>query len=155
MRRAEELAAQAARRHSSLCCVLLVPEIEAAPEAAPEADGLPLWLLHRVAVALRSAARRSDAIGRLSTNAFAVVATDTDASQSRRLAERLAAAIVVDPHTPSIPPVPRVRIRAGCHAVSDLGAGPQDVATLMSQAESALRRARADSQNGWIQAYSV
>lgn len=155
MRRAEELAAQAARRHSSLCCVLLVPEIEAAPEAAPEADGLPLWLLHRVAVALRSAARRSDAIGRLSTNAFAIVATDTDASQSRRLAERLAAAIVVDPHTPSIPPVPRVRIRAGCHAVSDLGAGPQDVATLMSQAESALRRARADSQNGWIQAYSV
>lgn len=154
-RRAEELAAQASRRHSSLCCVLLVPEIEPASGAGPAADVPPYWLLHRTAVALRSAVRRSDAIGRLSNNAFAVVATDTDTSQARRLAERLAAAIVADPPAPSILPLPRLRVRAGCHAVSDLGGGASDVATLMLHADAALQRAQADSTTGWLQAYTA
>ncbi len=158
-RRAEELAAHAARRHSAMCCLLLVPEIESARggggagggDVATASDKFPLWLLRRIASALRSAARRSDAIGRVSPNSFAVIATDTDAEQARHLAERLAAAIIAEPPGSSVPRLPRLQVRAGCHAVADLHAAPVDVATLMLEADAALRRARADSRADWLQ----
>jgi PleD family two-component response regulator len=152
-RRAEELAAQAARKHSSLCCILLMPEIEPAP-GAEDAPPPPLWLLRRVATALRTATRHSDAIGRLHSNSFAVVATDTNGSQARQLAERLAAAILAEPTEPSVPPVPRLRLRAGCHAVTDIQPH-EGVKNLMEHADTALRRARADSERDWLQGCSA
>src|SRR5947209_2090589 len=100
--RAREWAAQATRRHSALCCVLLAPDTE--PDAGAGGDGrpseAPLWLVRGLATALRAAARQSDAIGRLDANAFAVVAVDTDAAQARRLAERLATAILAEADSP-------------------------------------------------------
>src|SRR5207247_11309831 len=74
-RRAEELAAHAARSHSALSCVLLAADTESGTP--------PLALMRRIAAALRSTARQSDAIGRIGENAFAVVAVDTDAAQAR------------------------------------------------------------------------
>jgi diguanylate cyclase (GGDEF)-like protein len=160
LRRAEELAASATRRHVSVCCVLLAPEIEDAVAAVPsngdtrDHPSPPLWVLRSIATALRTATRHSDAIGRLSTNSFGVVAVDTNAAQARQLAERLGAAIVARPSSANVPPLPRLRVRAGYHGVAG---GPEksvDIATLMSQADSALQRARADSGEGWIQGYA-
>ena len=140
MRRTEELAAQAARRHSALCCVFLLPEIErGAPEGSASPDP-PLWLLRRIATALRSGARHSDAIGRVDARAFAVIAADTDAVQAQQLAERLAAAIVAAPAAPSVPRVPRLRARAGWHTVSDFNPKALDVTALLREARVALER---------------
>ncbi len=144
-RRAEELAAQASRRHSALCCVLLRPEIERDADGgwgSKSPDPQP-WLLRRMATALRAAARHSDAIGRPDMSSFAVVAIDTDASQAQPLAERLAAAIVAAPTTLSVPRVPRLRVRAGWHCISEVHATPPtplDVAALIHQASVALER---------------
>ncbi|HWC73711.1 MAG TPA: diguanylate cyclase [Gemmatimonadales bacterium] len=153
MRRADELAAHAARRHSALGCVYLMPELEPTP-GGPETGEVPVWLLRRVGTALRSIARHSDAIGRVSANSFAVIATDTDALQARQLARRLAAAIVAESATPSVPRMPRLRVRAGCHGVSRIDP-PLDVKTLLLYASIALQRARADSAEEWLQGYSA
>jgi diguanylate cyclase (GGDEF)-like protein len=142
-RRAQELAAHATRRRGALGCVLLTPDLE------PVAD----HLVRRIATALRSTARHSDAIGRLGPAAFAVVAVDTDATQARRLAERLAAAILAEPdgHVVSLP---RFRLRAGCHGVADLHAAAIDSAELMLRATAALQRARADAPDAWLQEFN-
>lgn len=164
IRRAEELAASASRRHVALCCVLLAPEIESSGGAAVanlgnsngdsrDRPSPPLWVLRSIATALQSSTRHSDAIGRLGTNSFAVVAVDTDAAQARLLAERLGAAIVAKPSTPSVPPLPRLRVRAGYHGLSAEDTRSVDVAALMQQADAALQRARSDSSQGWLQGY--
>lgn len=147
VRRAEELAASASRRHVALCCVLLAPEVEGA-HASP-----PMWVLRSIATALRSATRHSDAIGRLATNSFAVVAVDTNALQARQLAERLGAAIVAKPSSPNVPPLPRLVVRAGYHGVTADDKRSVDVTSLMQQADAALQRARTDSNQGWLQGF--
>jgi two-component system, OmpR family, alkaline phosphatase synthesis response regulator PhoP len=157
-RRAEELAASASRRHVALCCVLLALEVESSAPPPKNGDSRdrpspPLWVLRTIAAALRSATRDSDAIGRLSPNSFAVVAVDTDAAQARLLAERLGAAIVAWPSTPSVPSLPRLRVRAGYHGVTPEDMGSVDVAALMQQADLALQRARSDSDHDWLQGY--
>jgi PleD family two-component response regulator len=163
-RRADELAASASRRHAALCCVLLAPEIVSSGEVAvargQDSDGdsrdspsPPLWVLRSVATALRSSTRHSDAIGRLGTNSFAVIGIDTDATQARLLAERLGAAIVAKPSTLSVPPLPRLRVRAGYHGVTTKDTKSLDVSALMRQADVALRMARSDSSHGWLQGY--
>jgi GGDEF domain-containing protein len=101
---------------------------------------------------LRATARHSDAIGRLGPNSFVIVAPETDAVQARDLARRLAAAVIAEAAVPSVPRMPALRVRAGCHGVA-LFEAPLDVKTLMLHASMALQRARADSPDGWLQAY--
>ena len=139
-RRAEELAAHAARCHAALGCVLLAPDTES--------GALPLALVRRIAAALRSTARHSDAIGRVGENAFAVVAVDTDAAQARHLAERLAAAILADGRA-----APHFRVRAGYHGVPDFHVASIDSAELMLRATAALQMARTDQPDAWLQQY--
>jgi len=146
-RRAEELAAHAARSHSALSCVLLAADTESGTP--------PLALMRRIAAALRSTARQSDAIGRVGENAFAVVAVDTDAAQARCLARRLAAAILAEPATVGAPiptPMP-FRVRAGFDGVPDFHTAAIDPEELMLRATAALYRARSDSPEGWLQGY--
>lgn len=170
LRRAEELAASATRRHVPVCCVLLAPEIESTSTGSATPSGVtngrdsngdahdspspPLWVLRSIATALRSATRHSDAIGRLGTNSFAVVAIDTDAAQARQLGERLGAAIVARPSSANVPPLPRLRVRAGYHGVAGAPEKAVDIAALLRQADTALQRARVDPGHGWIQGFA-
>lgn len=150
--RAQELGAQATRRHLALGCVLIAPDTEpaAGPEGGPDA---PLALLRRIAAALRGATRHSDAIGRLAPSAFAVVAVDTDAAQARRLAERLAAAILDAPRRGAAA-TPPFRLRAGCHGVTDFHLAAIDSAELVLRASAALQKARTDQPDAWLQQYN-
>lgn len=155
MRRVEELAAHAARRHAPLGCIYLIVEIKpsgAGEEPAPQADP-PLWIERRIAAVLRATARQSDAIGRLGPNSFAVVANDTDAGQARQLATRLAAAITAAAAAPIVPRLPQLSVRAGYHGVPHVDP-PFDVKAFMLHASVALRRARADSGD-WLQESSA
>jgi len=168
-RRAEELASEASRRHSAMGCVLIAPDTDAGEPS--------LALLRRIAAALRAVTRHSDVVGRLRTNAFAVIAVDTDDSQSRRLAERLATAILAAPaptagptalgDEPAFPalvghdgegsgrgsPTPRLRVRAGYHGVKDFQAASIDSSELMLRATAALHNARTDQPDAWLQQY--
>jgi PleD family two-component response regulator len=152
LRRADEVAAHAGRRHAALGCVYIMPEIEPSP-GGPQGE-LPVWLLRRVATALRSTARHSDAIGRVSSNSFAVIASDTDALQARQLARRLGDAILAESAAPSVPRTPRLRVRAGCHGLPRVEL-PVDVKTLLFHTSVALQRAKADSESEWLQGYSA
>ncbi len=87
----------------------------------------------------------------MNPNAFAIVAVDTDAAQARRLAERLAAAILAQPEGP--PPNGRFRVRAGYHGVSDFHSAAIDSAELMLRATAALQQARTDLPDAWLQQY--
>ena len=144
-RRAQELGADAARRRTGLACILLAPDTESGEP--------PLALVRRIAATLRSATRHSDAIGRLEPAAFAVVALDTDAGQVRRLAERLATAILSKPDGRSDAQPPAFRLRAGFHGVANFRTASIDAAELMLRATAALQRARSDLPDAWLQGY--
>ncbi len=150
-RRAWELASHASRRRAALACVLLAPdpnpdEINAIPDDSHDE------VLRRIAGTLRSTARVSDAIGRLGPSAFAVVAVDTDSVQARRLAERLAQAILAEPDLPA-EQAPRFRLHGGWHGVPDFHAASIDTVELMLRATAALQRARSDPMGTWLRGF--
>ena len=151
-RRAEELGAHAARLHTGLGCVLLAADTEP-PDGDVTPTDAPLALLRRIAAALRTATRHSDVIGRLNPSAFAVVAVDTDATQARRLAERLVSAILGEP-LPTVASLPRFRLRVGYHGVSDFHVAAIDSSELMLRASAALQKARTDQPDAWLQPYN-
>jgi len=141
-RRAHELGSHAARRHAALGCVLLAPDpgVDGPDQPADDAT-----VLQRIAATLKVTARPSDAVGRLGPNAFAVVAADADAVQARRLAERLADAILAAP--------PTFTLRAGCHGVPDFHAAAIDTVELMLRATAALQKAQSDPAGRWLRGY--
>jgi diguanylate cyclase (GGDEF)-like protein len=154
MRRAEEVAAMAARQHTSIACVHIIVEPEPTAGAELMTGDPPLWLERRIAAVLRATARHSDAIGRLGPNSFAIVATHTDADQARQLAERLRSAIhAAAAATGSVPRMPHLRVRAGYHGLSEVDP-PLDVKSLLLHASVALERARAQSEQ-WLQGYGA
>jgi len=144
-RRAQELGADAARRRTGLACILITPDTESGEP--------PLALVRRIASTLRLATRHSDAIGRLEPAAFAVVALDTEAGQVRRLAERLAAAVLAKPDGRTETQPPTFRLRAGFHGVANFRTASIDAAELMLRATAALQRARSDLPDAWLQGF--
>lgn len=148
-RRAREWASYASRNHAPLACVVFGPEpiLEEGGGAPPRSDPAAL---HRIAQALKAAARRCDAIGRVGPSAFAVVAPGTDSAQARRLAERLGAAILSSPD----PSAPRsFRLHAGWHGVHDFHAAAIDARDLIRRATAALRKARTEPAAGWLRGF--
>jgi PleD family two-component response regulator len=85
-RRAQEVAAAAARYHALFGCAAFVPD-----------DGIPgtdlLELGDRVGRAFHNESRTSDAPARVGPAEFVVLAPETDAAGTARLAERLARAV--------------------------------------------------------------
>jgi len=151
-RRARELGSQAFREHGALACVAVALDLEQgeAAVAAEETDGAAVA---RCVNALKSSARLSDVVGRLSATEFAVLAPDTDAAGARRLAERLAQSI----HTRTTPPdaaraAPGVRVRCGYEAVANMGYAPIEPVELLVRASAALRTGKEES-GGWIRRF--
>jgi len=147
-RRAQELAALASRRHLPLACVLL------APDSNLEAASVEVFsaVLRRIAQALKSAGRSCDAIGRLGPTGFAIVGVGTDAVQARRLAERLAGAILAVPQAPT-DAAPPIQLHAGCDGVSDFHAAAIDAVELLLRATAALQKARSEPDGAWIRGF--
>jgi len=151
-RRARELGSQAFREHGPLACVVLALDPEPA-EAATKLESPPNVMV-RCVHALKSSARVSDVVGRLSQTEFAVLAPDTDAAGARRLAERLAASIQSGAAAPAErsdrlgPP----RVRCGYEAVSNVGYAPIEPVDLLVRASAALRTGKAEA-GGWVRRF--
>src|SRR5439155_718910 len=110
----------------------------------PGGDGLNLTRV------LREAARTSDALGRIGPREFAVIAPETGADAARRLAERLAGALVGQPRRPTVVPT---EFLAGYAAVADAATPKFDPATLLAHASAALATATRDPAGGRIRQY--
>ncbi|PYO60154.1 MAG: hypothetical protein DMD70_09320 [Gemmatimonadetes bacterium] len=151
-RRARELGSQAFREHGPLACVVLALDIEPAePAPAQQQGGTSLG---RYVQAIKSAARLSDVIGRLSATEFAVLAPGTDAGGARRLAERLASSVSATTVAPAAgaPSAAAVRVRCGYEAVANVGYAPIEPVDLLVRAAAAVRTGKADS-GGWLRRF--
>src|SRR5881397_3737768 len=151
-RRARELGSQAFREHGPLACVVLALDIEPAePASASQQGGTSLG---RYVQAIKSAARLSDVIGRLSATEFAVLAPGTDAGGARRLAERLASSVSATTvaSAAGAPSAAAVRVRCGYEAVANVGYAPIEPVDLLVRAAAAVRTGRADS-GGWLRCF--
>src|SRR5213596_929468 len=151
--RARELGSQAFREYGPLACVVLALDIEPAePASAQQQGGTSLG---RYVQAIKSAARLSDVIGRLSATEFAVLAPGTDAGGARRLAERLASSVsatTVAPAAGGAPSSAAVRVRCGYEAVANVGYAPIEPVDLLVRAAAAVRTGKADS-GGWLRRF--
>jgi len=151
-RRARELGSQAFREHGPLACIVLALDTEPAEPGVPEPPGGTS--LGRYVQAIKSAARLSDVIGRLSATEFAVLAPGTDAAGARRLAERLASSVsgTTVAAAGGAPAAAPVRVRCGYEAVANVGYAPIEPVDLLVRAAAAIRTGRADS-GGWLRRF--
>ena len=147
---ARELGAQAARRHAALACVVFAPDFGPRDRDAISEDELAT-AVQRLAGAFQAAGRLSDAIGRLGPTEFAVVAIDTDAVGSVKLAERLAQVVASAPVQET---ALSFELRAGYYSVRDFHASPVDAQVTILRATVALRLACAEPHQGWLRQFA-
>ena len=151
-RRARELGSQAFRDHDALACVALALDVRPVEQTAGEP---PTNVVVRCVHALKSAARPSDVIGRLSPTEFAILAPGTDAAGARRLAERLAGSIqtsVAASAEPGTGVEPPLRVRCGYEAVANVRYAPIEPVGLLARASAALRTGRVEA-GGWLRRF--
>lgn len=154
LRRAREIASEAARHKRPLACIAVAPELDTDPESLEAAAGLAAAM----ADIFRATNRTSDAIGRLGPHEFVLLAPDTDEAGARRLAERLLEGFdLVQANSSGIasgaPALPPIRVRIGGYATSDFTGGLEP-AELLTRATLALRQSQARSGRDSIHFYN-
>src|SRR5213592_3953420 len=135
---ARDLTRRAFNHRAPLACVVLAPEVV---DGAAD-DAAVAHVLTRVAKALKTSGRQSDAFGRIGPNEFAIIAPGSDAQGAMTLAARLLLAVEGGTGEPG-DPAPRVRLHAGYDAVPNARYAPLGPEDLLARAVRALRRARA------------
>lgn len=137
LRRGEELAADATRRGQALTCVVLQPVVAELQAAVAAAESLG----KEIALLLRASGRSADAIGRVGTLEFAVIAAGTDRNAASRLVHRLneAARGALAGHANGSEPI----FRAAVCTVEDPAAEAIDAWSMLERAEAALRSEQA------------
>jgi PleD family two-component response regulator len=144
--RAREIGSDASRRHEPLACVVLGAE----PDDAPDGEGLnggpDIDVL--IGQLLRRASRVSDAVGRIATREYAVLAPGTGAVGAARLARRLGTALEDAPVAAG-----RVRVKAGYYAVPDFARSPVDVLELLLRATTALHDLQREGDSERIRSF--
>jgi len=144
-RRAREIGAEALRHRTPLACVVFGVDPGREPWAIPPP------VAEHIARVLQTAARVSDAIGRLGHAVFAVVAPSTNGSAAVRLAERMIGALGATPEA-ALGTGPF--LRAGYDAVENLHGTPVDAVDLLVRATTALEHARAEGNGERIRRYT-
>lgn len=148
LKRARELASEAARHRRALACLVVSPE---SSTDAILSDQDPLEAaVQEMAGVFRAGSRVSDAVGRLGPNEFVLLAPDTDQEGARRLAQRLNEA--VDALNRVRGDAAQLKIRIGCYAVDDFHEASIEPVELLTRATLALRQA--PSGNGGISFYN-
>lgn len=142
--RALELRSLSQRQRRALACVVLatLPPSEENRKAVVAAA-------LRLASALRTAGRASDAIGRLGLTEFAIFAPSTTAAGAARLAERLAVTVRSSQEDDDV----AFGLRAGYDAVENVWQTPGKAEDLLPHATIALRRAMVTGDADWIQPF--
>jgi two-component system cell cycle response regulator len=147
-RRARELGSDAARRHEPLACIVLGTDDAALGTGLPD-DGrarLSEW----VGEVLRRTSRASDAVGRLGSLEYGVVAPGAGTDGAVRLADRIGVALEADGAPDLGAPI---RLQAGYCAVPDFAQSPVDALELLLRATTALHDLQKDGPGERIRAF--
>lgn len=139
LRRVDEVAADAARNHRSVSCVVVGIRPD---ERSPAGTADPGELARMVTRVLSGTTRLSDTLGRLGLADFVVVSSGSDPTGVRRLAQRVAEAIRSEEglHGTSV--------RIGVHHVEDASAEPLVPVDFLSRATMDLRQAQVSAPAG-------
>jgi diguanylate cyclase (GGDEF)-like protein len=135
-RRAREIGSEAFRRRHALTCVVFAPDTAVMDAAATEE--LATRLAAAVGEAFRKAGRSSDAIGRLGTLEFAVIAPATGPDAALKLMARLRDIVQTRPLAMN-GRAASVELRAGYCAVPDFREARVDATEMLLRATTALR----------------
>ena len=150
-RRAREIGADATRRREALACVVFAPESEL--DGDDDSDGEELARMSdQVGAVFRDAGRVSDAIGRLGTAEFAVIAPATGTDGALRLVDRLGSAVEAT-RIPVRGGERSVRVKAGYCAVPDFAGASMDATELLLRATTALRDLKLRGDDDRIRAF--
>lgn len=136
-KRAREIGADATRRKSPLSCIALGIDTSADSTGA---DIDPRIARHLGEVC-RSVLRSSDAVGRLGSQEFAIIASETDGPGAAHLAERVCKTVDVMPLLVDGQAF-RFKLVAGYCAVDDFSTSSVDVTEMMLRAATAMRHNR-------------
>ena len=150
-RRAREMGAEAQRRHESLACVAVAPDVEGVGGDSAGRVTSPR-VAEQLGTLLRKAVRTSDAVGRLGPSEFAIVSVGTRQAGIERLARRMQL-LVDDAQLRAEQTSAILRVSAGYCAVEDFSTSAVDPAEVLVRATTALREARTSRTSGEIRAY--
>src|SRR2546422_1054514 len=142
--RAQELTLQAFHHAQPLACVALAPITF---------DGQNAGAVELLADVLCATGRRSDAIGRVGSGEFAVIAPGTDRAGAVLLAERLARGVKMLAGGGGEGSTPGPGLRAGYDAVGNARYTPIEPKNLLARATTALRAAKGQGAPNWIQGF--
>jgi two-component system cell cycle response regulator len=150
-RRAREMGAEAQRRRDSFACVAIAPDVDSA-SGDPMIRSQSAEVAQQLGAILRSAARSSDAVGRLGQAEFAIMTVGTETDGIARLARRIQ--LLVDDSRLELGRAgAMLRVSAGYYAVEDFANAAVDPSEVLVRATTALREARATRTSGEIRAY--
>jgi diguanylate cyclase (GGDEF)-like protein len=138
MRRLHEIGSEALRHGRAMACIAFSAELPA--DLPPRVGGIAST--ERLAHLVAQACRASDAIARLPSNEFVVLAPDTNPAGAHRLAERVLRAAQSAETGRQIAQVPRLSIRIGYYAVDDLADSGIRPVEMLARATAALERSR-------------
>ena len=136
-RRAQELGADASRRHAPLACVAVsaTPNV---PVDERDLNELSMRIADHVGEIFRRTARISDVIGHLGRYEFGIIAPSTAAPGAVRLVERIQEMVTSSP----LPSDEQISLRAGYCAVPNLAESSVDAVELLLRAATALRHVK-------------
>lgn len=130
---AQTLGARASRNHEPFACVAVSP----APAFDSQGVRPSSASLNHIADVCRAEARKSDVLGYVGENRFAILAPDTDGSGARRFVGRLQHALDRTPVTDT--PGAHAALHAGFYAAADFSAAHVEPAEVVRRAEAALQ----------------
>jgi diguanylate cyclase (GGDEF)-like protein len=149
-RRAREIGADAFRRHDALACVAVAPDAGAGN--GDELNGDAERRTQQVSELFKKSGRVSDAIGRLGTHEFAIIAPATGADGARRLVARLQH-VLEEAKVSGGERTPSMTIRAGYYAVPDFAEASVDAVEMLLRAAAALRHVRQAHDDTYVTSF--
>jgi len=150
-RRAQEIGNDAFRRHDALACLAVAPDL-ANGNGEEIAAATAERLTEQVSELFKKNGRVSDAIGRLGSLEFAIIAPATNAEGAKRLVARLQGVLqetLAEGGDGSAPP----RIRAGYCAVPNFTESPVDAVEMILRAATALHHARQTHEDALVTSF--
>ncbi|HEX5436720.1 MAG TPA: response regulator [Gemmatimonadaceae bacterium] len=152
-RRAQEVGAQAQRRHDALACVAFAPDADDMADDAPEQESRVMKWAEQIGDVTRRTGRACDIIGRLGPLEFAIIAPETEAKGVLCLLERLQLALAALPGRSDGNVA--MKIRAGYCAVPDFAESPTDAVEMLLRATTTLRQLRTSADPERIRAFGA
>lgn len=145
-RRAQELGADASRRHSALACVAVSAVPNVAGDLSAQGEDV-LRVAEHLGELFRRTARVSDVIGHLGRSEFGIIAPSTAADGAVRLVERIQATVASAPLSTD-EGQQALHIRAGYAAVPNFAESSVDAVELLLRAATALRHVKGSESSG-------